>query len=377
MKPYKIMFIVTEDWYFVSHRLSLAIAAREAGHEVIVASRMTDHMKVISNAGIHAIPLRHMKRSSLNIFNEIAALNELFMLFRREKPDLLHLVALKPVIYGSLASQILGSSCRVNALGGLGFIFSSKRIIARLLRPIFMAVFRFIFNAPSSRLILQNVDDKNLIIDKSGVDQKNVRLIRSAGVDLRQYTDIALPHGTPLVILASRMLWDKGIGEFVEVASRLKNKGAIARFVLVGDPDEENPSSVSREQLQTWNDSGIVEWWGYQENMPQVLSQASIVCLPTFYGEGVPKILIEAMACARPIITTDMPGCRELVRDGRNGIIIQPNVSTDLADALLRLLDDPLLRQKMGREGRLIAEKEYSLPTVIRETLDIYQELLS
>jgi len=377
MKPHKVMFIVTEDWYFFSHRLRLALAAQKAGHEVIMAARMTDHMKVIENSGIRAIPLRRMKRSSLNIFNETAAFAELLMLFRREKPDLLHLVALKPVIYGSIASQILGRSCRVNALGGLGFIFSSKRLVTSFLRPILIAVFRLIFNTPNSRLILQNVDDKTLITEQAGVDQRKVRLIQSAGVDVKEYTDTGLPQGIPIVMLASRMLWDKGVGEFVEAARLLKKQGVIARFTLVGDPDDENPSSVPREQLQKWNDSGIIEWWGYQENMPQVLSQASIVCLPTFYGEGVPKILIEAMACARPIITTDMPGCRELVREERNGVLIKPNDAIDLANALSRLLNDPLLRQKMGYEGRLIAVEDYSLPKVIKETLNVYRELLS
>ena len=376
MKPHKIIFVVTEDWYFVSHRLNLAIAAQEAGYEVIVASRMASHLKMIETSGIRAVPLRFMKRSSLNIFTEIIAIFELIMLFRKEKPAILHLVALKPVIYGSLASWISRTPCRVNALGGLGFVFSSNRFVARLLRPILKVIFRFVFNMSNTRLILQNKEDIKFITEKSGVQIQKVRLIQSSGVDLNKYKKTVLPKGTPIVMLASRMLWDKGIDTFVKAADRLKKQGIIARFVLVGAPDKQNLTSVSEQQLQQWHNAGTIEWWGYQENMFEVLSQASIVCLPTVYGEGVPKVLIEAMGCARPIITTDMPGCRELIKGERNGILINPRDATDLANAISKLLADPLICQKMGYEGRRIAETTYSLPTVISKTLNVYKELL-
>jgi len=377
MKRRKILFVVTEDWYFCSHRLPLAVAAKKASYDVIVATRITNHQENIERNGIRTINLRYMKRSSLNILRELTAFFELLLLFRKEKPDLVHMVALKPVIYGSLAAQLLGVSCKVNALGGLGFIFSSKWALARFLRPIILTVFRFIFNDHRSRLILQNENDWSLVTNKAGVDRKNVRLIRSAGVNLDDYVQTELPDGTPIVILASRMLWDKGIDEFATAANLLREQGISARFVLVGEPDIENPSSVPREQLHKWNDAGVIEWWAYRENMPEVFSQASIVCLPSYYGEGVPKVLIEAMACARPIVTTDMPGCRDVIREEKNGILIKPKNAADLAGALELLLNNPSLCQKMGREGRLIAEKDYSLTKVIKETLNVYQELLS
>ena len=377
MKSHKILFVVTEDWYFSSHRLPLAVAAKKVGYEVIVATRISDHQEHIERNGIRTINLLHMRRSGLNLLNELSAFKELLSLFRKERPDLVHLVALKPVIYGSIVARLLGVSYKVNALGGLGFIFSSKRLVARCLRPIILIVFRFIFNDHQSRVILQNEFDLSLVINKAGVVPRNACLIRSAGVDLDDYADTKFPDGTPIVILASRMIWDKGICEFVTAASLLREQGISARFVLIGEPDNENPSAVPLDQLQEWNNAGVIEWWGHRDNMPEVYAQASIVCLPSFYGEGVPKVLIEAMACARPIVTTDIPGCRDLIKEKKNGILINPQNAADLADALELLLNDPSLCRKMGRKGRLIAEKEYSLTKVIRETLNVYQELLS
>jgi glycosyltransferase involved in cell wall biosynthesis len=376
MRAAKILFVVTEDWYFYSHRLPLAIAAAEAGHDVSVATRLAGSRKSISDTGIRTIPLRFMKRSSLNVFRELASFVELFLLLRRERPDLIHLVALKPVIYGSLAASLAGISARVNALAGLGFVFSSKKNLARFLKPILMRVFRFIFNDTHSKLILQNQDDFSLMTELVGVKYDRVCLIRGAGVNLDQYSPTKLPPGVPIIMLASRMLWDKGVGEFVNAAKALQGQNISARFVLIGDSDSENPTSISGRQLKKWNDSGVIEWWGYRSNMAKLLSQARVVCLPTYYGEGVPKVLIEAMACGRPIVTTDMPGCRDLVKSGRNGILVKPKDSVELAASLMTLILNKSVCQKMGIEGRKTVEKEFSLEHVIEETMAVYKELL-
>lgn len=372
----KFLFLVTEDWYFCSHRLPLAIAARKVGHEVVVATCIAHQKHYIESFGIRVVPLRCMKRSSLNLFRELATFIELLSIFRRERPDLVHMVALKPVVYGSLAAKLIGIPARVNALGGLGFIFSSNRLLARLLRPIFLRVFRFVFNDSRSRLILQNQDDLILVTDRAGVDRRGVCLIRSAGVDLDQYTPLDLPAGLAVVMLASRMLWDKGVGEFVAAARALHGQGVHARFVLVGEPDAESPLSVPREQLRQWSESGVVEWWGYRTDMPTVLSKASVVCLPSYYGEGVPKVLIEAMACGRAIVTTDMPGCRDLIQSGKNGLLVSPKDPVGLANGLAALLRDRSRCQEMGMEGRRIVEREFSLKRVTQETMAVYEELL-
>ncbi len=372
----KVLFVVTEDWYFCSHRLPLAVALKEKGHQVVVATRLKDHRQLIEASGIRTVALERMKRSSLNVFREMGAFIELLSILRHEKPDLVHLVALKPVIYGSLAAMLARVPARVNALGGLGFAFSSNRMLARCLRPLLLAIFRLIFNDSRSRLILQNSDDLMLVTERAQVDRRNVRLIRSAGVDLHQYAALDMPDGVPVVMLASRMLWDKGVGEFVEAATALKAKGVPARFVLVGEPDEENPSSVPRRQLLDWHASGAIEWWGYRTDMPAVLSQASVVCLPSYYGEGIPKVLIEAMACGRPIVTTDMPGCRDLVHDGKNGLLVSPMDAAGLVERFAALVVSRSRCKSMGLEGRRIAETEFSLSRIVQETITVYEELL-
>lgn len=375
MKRQKLIYLVAEDWYFVSHRLQLAVAARDAGYEVIVATRVTRHGGVVEAAGLRLVPLARLRRSSLNPFAELFALWELIRLYRKERPTLVHHVALKPVIYGSIAARMAHVAGTVNAMAGLGFVFSSRRFLARALKPLLARVFRMLFNTPKGRLIVQNTDDQRVMIDGGIVEPAYIRLIRSAGVDLERYKSAKLGEGTPVVVLASRMLWDKGVGEFVEAARQIKAKGLDVRFVLVGDTDSENPTAISRQQLTEWNDSGVVEWWGYRDDMPEVLTQAHVVCLPTFYGEGIPKVLIEAMACARPIVTTDMPGCRELVQEGVNGHLVPPRDATALAAALEGLLADRAACERMGMNGRLVAEAEFSVTRIIAETLGVYREL--
>ena len=371
----KILFVVTEDWYFCSHRLPLAEAAREAGFDVAVATRISKHEEVIHAAGIRTIPLQRLSRSSINIFRELAAFYELLMIYHFEQPDLVHQVALKPTIYGSFAAYLTNVPARVSALGGLGFVFSSNGKLAKVLKSVLIALFRYIFNNSRSRVIVQNAQDYATLAERAGVRRENLRLIPSAGVDITKYFLKPMLEGVPIVVLASRMLWDKGIGEFKDAAILLRQQGIKARFVLVGEPDVENPSSVSHAELAAWNEAGLVEWWGFQNDMPNILSQARIVCLPTYYGEGVPKVLIEAMACGRPIVTTDMPGCKELVASGDSGVLIRPRDSGALAEAIKTLLVSPAICSSMGVNGRKIAEQEYSLTQVVAETLSVYREL--
>lgn len=373
----KLLFVVTEDWYFYSHRLSLAKGLQEAGYKVSVATRVSQHGKLINDAGIRVVPLKKMFRSSLNPFLELAAFFELLSIYRLERPDIVHHVALKPVIYGSIAARLVSITAIVNALGGLGFIFSSQKKLATFLRPILVRLFQFIFNKENSQLILQNSDDIELLVSKARLSGKNLVLIPGSGYEPEKFSATNIMTGTPIAILASRMIWDKGVGEFVQAAKSLKAEGLKARFVLAGTPDHENPSSITRKQLEKWNEDGDVEWWGHRPDMPEVLAQARVVCLPTYYGEGVPKILIEAMASARPIITTDMPGCRDMIRLNKNGLLVPPRDSVALTLALKRLLLDPSLCKRLGEQGRKIAEAEYTVARVIEDTIAIYIKLLS
>lgn len=372
----KLLFLVAEDWYFCSHRLPLALAAREAGYEVIVVTRVNKHAEVIRAAGLTLIPLQRMRRAGARPLQELTSIGELWGIYRRERPDLVHHVGLKPVVYGSLVAHIVGVRGVVNALAGLGFVFSSGRLFARLLRPIVKFVFSCLLNRKYARVIVQNERDRDVLTNQVGIDSANVCLIRGAGVDLRLYGAQPPSVQPPLIVLIARMLWDKGVGDFVEAANRIRYAGVQARFALIGIPDPENPTSVPESQLRAWHDGGKVEWWGYRSDIPEVLNMASIACLPTFYGEGVPKALIEAMASSRAIVTTDIPGCRELVAGGRSGILVPPRDVPALSAALESLILDPDRCRQMGTAGRLMVEQSLSLQQVLKETLTLYADLV-
>jgi glycosyltransferase involved in cell wall biosynthesis len=342
---------------------------------VSVVTRVSNQFAVITAAGLKLIPLQRMRRSGAQPWQELASLVELWRIYRREKPDLVHHVGLKPVVYGSLIARLQGVHGIVNALAGLGFVFSSTRLSARVMRPVVKRVFSHLLKRRNSRVIVQNERDFEVLTQTVDIASADVHLIRGAGVDLRLYQEQLPPVQPPLVVLVARMLWDKGVSEFVEAATRIRGSGIKARFALVGIPDPENPTSVSEQRLRTWDKSGSVEWWGYRADIPAVMAMASICCLPTYYGEGVPKALIEAMASSRAIVTTDIPGCRELVADGRNGILVTPRDIGALSVALEALISDPERCRQMGMAGRLMVEQSLSLDQVLTETLALYADL--
>lgn len=375
MSTLKILYFVTEDWYFWSHRLPLAQEAKKRGYEVLVATRVNQHGKRILKQGFRIIPLK-MERRSTNLWRELAAIIEIVSIYRREKPDIVHHVAMKPVLYGSIAAHITGVRHVVNALAGLGYIFTSNHMKARWLCFAITKIFRLLLNKKGSRLILQNEDDCSLLIRICHLDKDKICLIRGAGVDTAVFHPAPEPIGIPVVVLVSRMLWDKGIGDFVEAAQLLKKRQVVARFVLVGDVDLHNPNAVPQSTLKEWLRTGLVEWWGKREDMPEVFAQSSVVCLPSFYGEGVPKVLLEAAACGLSIVTTDAPGCRDVVRHEENGLLVPVKSPVELADALKRLIEDPDLRRRMGARGREIAVSEFSVEKVIAQTMALYEELI-
>lgn len=369
MKRSKLLFVVTEDWYFVSHRLALAVAAQAAGFEVAVATRAGQQADVIRNAGIRLIPFELSRRSG-NPFAEVVAL---WRLYRHERPDLVHHVALKPVMLGALAAWLARVPAQVNAVAGLGWLFTSSGRFVRLLRPVLRRILGRLLTQPFSLTIVQNQEDRALL-ERSGVTATRLRLILGAGVDIRAYHPVPPPPEPVCIALVSRMLWDKGVGEFVEAARSLTGAGVRARFVLVGAPDPANPASVPESTLRDWHGQYGIEWWGRRDDVPAVLQAAHIACLPS-YREGLPKSLLEAAACGLPIVATDAPGCREVVIDGVNGLLVPVRDANALAVALKKLINDPNLRQRMGEQLRLRAETEFAQETVIAQTLAVYSEL--
>jgi len=368
----KILFVVTEDWYFVSHRLALAVAAQAAGFEVVVATRVGRHGEAIRAAGLRLVPFG-LARTYGNPIREILAL---VRLYRRERPDIVHHVALKPIVYGAVAARLARVPAQVNAVVGLGWLFTSAKGVMRLIRPAARWTLALLLRTRSSLTIVQNPDDRALLI-RSHLPESRIRLIRGAGVDTWVFAPAPEPAGPVCVVLAARMLWDKGVGEFVEAARLIRQAGIQARFALVGDPDNDNPASVPEATLRSWHGQDGIEWWGRRDDMPSVYHAAHIACLPSYYREGLPKVLLEAAACGRPLITTDAPGCREVVQDGDNGILVTPRDAQSLARAIGKLIEDEKLRRTMGKRGREIILKDFSSELVVRETLGIYRELVA
>lgn len=373
MKP-KLLFFITEGWYFWSHRLPIARAARNAGFEVLVSTRVDKHKERIESEGFKLIPIG-LERKSRNIFKEILSIFEIVKIYRKEKPDIVHHVAVKPVLYGSWAARIAGIPCVVNALAGLGFIFVAQGWKAKVLRRLVVFAYRSAFSAKNTIGIFQNPEDLKLFVDAKVVKNKKTALIRGSGVDTARFIPLPEPEGIPIIVLASRMFWDKGVGEFMEAAKILKKGGIECRLILVGKPDPENPASISKETLHGWHSEGVVEWWGHQEDMPSIFSQTNIVVLPTTYGEGVPKVLIEAASCGRAIVATDVPGCREIVRHNENGFLVPSYDSKSLAAALKTLIQDSKLRARMGTRGREIVITEFSEEIVVRKTMEVYKKI--
>ena len=370
----RIAYLVTEDWYFVSHRLPLAVAAKAAGFDVSIFTRVTKHAELIADSGLTLCPIE-FNRSGLNPVEETRTLAAIVAAYRRIRPDIVHHVALKPVLYGSLAARVSGAKGVVNALGGLGHVFSGDGRKARLLRPVATAGLRLAMSARNSRLIVQNADDRRRLLE-AGIADDTVRLIRGAGVDPALYGPADPLLQPPLVLLPARLLREKGVVEFVDAARMLKARGVEARFVLVGAPDPKNPASIPAETVDGWVREGVVECWGWREDMPQVIGQAQIVCLPS-YHEGLPKSLLEAAAAGCAIAASDIPGCRELIGHEVNGLLFRPRDTQATADALERLIRNPALRQTLGSVARATIVENFSMERVIRETLSVYDELLA
>jgi glycosyltransferase involved in cell wall biosynthesis len=297
-------------------------------------------------------------------------------LYRREGPDIVHHVALKPVIYGSLVARIVGTRGIVNALGGLGYVFFSAGFRAKVLRSIARPVLRWLLNAENTRLIVQNTDDEQRLVAAGVAKVSSIQVIRGSGVDPDAYRQVAVTTDEPLVVFPARFLREKGIIEFVGAARMLREQGVKARFALVGRPDPANPTSVSQAEVERWVGEGFVEAWGWRDDMPAVFSQAQIVCLPS-YHEGLPKSLLEAAASGCAIVTTDIPGCREVAQPGKTGWLVPPQDTLALVKALQHAIEQPGLRQQYGMSARALVASDFSISRVAKETIAVYQKLLT
>lgn len=370
----KIVYLVSEDWYFCSHRLPLGIATREAGAEVVVATRVNDHRAQIEAAGVRIAPIE-MQRSGTKPFTDLTTIRQITELYSREQPDLVHHVALKPILYGGYAAKRAGVPAIVNAVAGMGFMFISNSLFARTARPLIVCAQRALMNRTNTRTILQNPDDVEMYTQRIGVSPDHLTIIPGVGVDINQFTVVPEPFAVPTAVCVSRMLRDKGIHELVAATRLLHAKGVELRVRLVG-PTDDNPASIPRATLAEWNREGVVEVVGPSEDIAGEYARAHIAVLPS-YREGLPKSLLEAAACGRPMVATDVPGCREVCIHGETGLRVPARTIEPLADALERLILDPALRQRLGENARHRAETIFAEKIINAQTLALYEEMLA
>ena len=368
--PRHLVYVITEDWFFASHFLDRAKAAVGKGYKVSVITRCRETAREFRQYGLAPINIEFSRRG-LNPITELITIFRLRTILKRIKPDIVHNVALKPVVLGSLAAQFAGVQNIVNAPVGMGYVFTSEENRARILRPVVNALIRYSLGRPVRRVIIENNDDFNNLVASGFAKKDSIALIKGAGVDTEKFDYKPEPDGQVRVIMVSRLLRDKGVQEFIDAAKLVKARESTVQFVLVGDVDEGNPTSLTADQLTDLRKSRDVTWLGARTDIAELLAASHVACLPS-YREGLPKSLIEAASAGRPIVTTDVPGCREVVTHMVNGLLIQPRDVTALATAIEKLVNDPQLRQSMGKENRQKAESEYANEMIIAQTHGVY-----
>jgi glycosyltransferase involved in cell wall biosynthesis len=373
----KVILFANTDWYLYNFRLPLALHLAARGVDVVMVAPAGEYVGKITQAGFRFIPL-HMDRRSLNPVSEWKVVRDLYRIYHTERPDLVHHFTIKPVAYGSLAAKLAGIHAVTNAVAGLGYVFTNNSMQARLLRPLVLNFLRFVFRGGNTRLIVQNPDDRSLFLDRKLISTERVRLILGSGVNTQRFSPASERNlqAAATVVLATRLLWDKGIQEYVDAARLLKEAGVKARFVLAGAPDAGNPDAVPLAKLEQWRNEGVIEPVGHVHDMAALLGSADIVVLPTVYGEGVPRILIEAAASGLPLVCTDIPGCREIVEHQVNGLLIPVRDAAALAAAMRLLIEAPDRGRMMGLAGRDIVLKTFDEQVVFRQTEAVYSELV-
>lgn len=373
----KILLFANTDWYLYNFRLSLAKFINKKGIEIILVSPSGPYGSRLEENGFRWISIP-MERRIRNPWTEIKLLIHLTKLYKKEQPDLVHHFTIKCIVYGSLAAQFAGIKSRVNALAGWGHIFKSNTPQTLLFRLFLRRLFRVVLQGSKSRLILQNPDDCQDFIKARLALPKHIRLIRGSGVDTERFLPVSVVKKTPKifrVLLAARLLWEKGVGEYVEAAKILKSRHQAIEFLLAGSPDTGNPAFVPLEQIVTWEREGVITALGHIDNMEQFLTQVDLAVLPS-YREGVPRSLLEAAACGLPIVTTDVPGCREIVAHSVNGLLVPCRDSIALAEAIQYMMNNPQERARMGAASRTKVLAEFDQKIVLKKTFEVYKELL-
>ena len=371
----KVLFVITEDWFFHSHFLDRAKYIASSGGTVGIATRFSIHEEDLRNLGFELFPIDFSRRG-LNPITEFITALKIRRIVRRFKPDIAHNIALKPVVTGTFGELLGRQGVVINALVGMGYIFTSTDTRASVVKPFLNRILKSLLRSKSVHVVIENPDDLNSLVDDGFVRKSQISLIRGAGVDLNAFPFHPEVAGPVVVTLVSRILRDKGVLEFIDAASQLQTRVPEVVFQIVGEPDLGNPSAIPQSEIDSWKSLSNVKYLGRRSDIADILKGSHIVCLPS-YREGLPKSLLEALSSGRPIITTDVPGCREVCEDGVNGLLIPARDSIALSDAIEKLAINPELRQAMGRAGRKRAESEFSSELVCTQTLDLYRRLMS
>lgn len=377
MKKHIILFITNNISSFLSHRMPIGRKLIELGYEVHLISAMNsiEASEIVASSGIKFHSIR-LARSGLNIFSEAISFFEIFKLMNNIQPSLVHLVTIKPIIYGGVAARILRIDSLVVAIAGLGYLFMTTSKFFILLRLLVVLIFKNIFSKKKLKIIFQNSDDQLHLLKLTNLNPEKTTLIKGSGVNLDEFISNIKPSKLPYIVtMASRLLRDKGVTEYVEAAKILSERGVSIEFRLVGDIDIGNPSSLSVHDLSVLKKLGIVKLYGHRNDISALYNESRIIVLPS-YREGLPKALIEAASCGRPVITTDVPGCRDAIVPGHTGLLIPPYDSMALANAIENLIFDDELCDNMGEFARLFAEMEFSIKEVVNRHLSIYKSLL-
>ncbi len=370
--PPVLLYLVTEDWYFLSHRLPMAIAAKHAGYDVHVATNVNKRGREIEAYGFHLHALS-WSRGNLNPLRLFSIIREIRRIYRRCSPDLVHHVALQPAIIGSLAAVGL-PIVRLNALAGLGYGFTSSSIKARIIRPVLKLLLRMLLNSPTAAVLVQNSDDRAAVV-ALGVDPDRVFLIPGSGVDTEVLQSGPEPDGPITMAFIGRLLDDKGIRTLIAAHEILRRRGEAIRLRVGGSADPANPASIPKAEIEAWKRHAGVEMLGHVDDIEKFWASAHIAVLPS-RREGLPKSLLEAAACGRPIVATDVPGCRVIARQNVNALLVPPDDPEALANAIKRLADDRELRQRFGAAGRKMVEDEFSSVRIGHEIVALYGRLL-
>jgi glycosyltransferase involved in cell wall biosynthesis len=365
----RVVLFANTDWFLYNFKLSLARALRARGDEVVLLSPPGEYGPRLREMGFRweSLPV---SRSGVNPLAELAAIRRVRDLYRDVRPDVVHHFTIKCVIYGSLAARRVGVRRIVNSVTGLGFALLGNTLKARLIRPVVLALYRR--SLRGTFVIFQNADNRDTLAAKGVLKDSSVRVIAGDGVDTERFVPATKASNGAIVLMMARLLYSKGIAEFVEAARRVRAVMPTVRFLLAGEPDPGNPESVSAEALQGWQAEGVVEFLGHRSDVLELNQACTVAVLASTQGEGIPRALLEAAACGRPLVATDVAGCRELVIDGQTGFLVPPADGPMLAEATLRLLHDDTLRQRLGAAARALVDERFSDRCIIAQTFSIY-----